>query len=333
MMQRVLRVLRELMYIARVMSVWGAFLQGACFVDAQIARVLHRGYSPRIHGAKNDWVQKFLRKEFAVFIDEWRPKSPPLATVTDAPGFAPIWICWLQGERKAPKRVAALIENVKCHAGAHAVRVVDMEEVQRLVNLPEVVTGGVKSGRLRVQTLADVARVWLLQEYGGVWLDASVLLVRQIPDQVFQRDMWTAKEIELCFPSAPGLVDISMWQSYFIGSRRGGLAISFMRDFLSEYFTRYSGLVDYVLINHVAKIARDRVSGVSKLFDEIPANNELCESLSQYMLRGGLASDEARSLYLEGDTVFYKLSWSAEYPFVDSDGRQTFAGTYLRGIL
>ncbi len=332
-MSKLVRSLREVIYIARTMSVWGALLQVACIADAQFAACRHRQYSQRIHDAKNAWVQGFLRRRFATFIAEWEPEVSGARATDVEVNAAPIWVCWLQGEGNAPKRVVNLIENVKRHAGGHPVNVVDSESILSLVDVPEVVVEGFRNGDLRVQTFSDVARVWLLQKYGGVWLDASILLVRPIPEEVFQVDMWTAKNIQLDFPSAPGLVDIAVWQSYLVGSRRGGVAISFMRDFLAEYCGRYSGMIDYVLFNHVAKVARDCIPSIGDLADEVPSNNRLCESLSQYLLHGGVASDEARRMYLEGDDFFYKLSWREQYPLVGPDGTPTFAGEYLGKLL
>lgn len=332
-MLKLRRAWRELFYIARKMSVWGALLQMLCLVELKIASRLKRRYSPRLHNAKNEWVQRFLRREFSTFIDDWNAQVLRIPTEVRESDVAPIWICWLQGEEYAPRRVANLIANVRRHAGGHPVKVVNRESILSAVELPAEVVGGLDRGDLRLQTFTDVARVWLLERYGGVWVDASVLLVSPIPECVFEEDMWTAKGIELCFPSAPGLVDIAVWQSYFVGSGRHGLTISFMRDFMAEYFSRYSGMIDYVLINHVAKIARDCIPAIASLADRVPRNNELCESLSQYMLKGGGASEEARRLYLEGDTFFYKLSWRDHYPFEGPDGRPTFAGKYLRDLL
>lgn len=332
-MTRIRRAVEELSYIACNVSLPVAFLQFACLVDSLIAGFRGSGFSQKVHSAKNGAVQKFLRTEFSGVINEWSEESVVEDLCAYDASVAPIWICWLQGEENAPMRVRSLIARVRSLAGGHPVNVVDREEIESLVDLPEAVLDGLESGRLRPQTFADVARVWLLAKYGGIWLDASILLVKPIPERVFEEDMWTAKGIELCFPSAPGLVDIALWQSYFIGSRRSGVTVSFMYDFMTEYFSRYSGMIDYLLINHVAKIARDCVPAIAVLFDEVPQNNELCESLCQYMLNEGIASEETRRLYLEGDTFFYKLSWRADYSSVTSDGLPTFAGTYLRGLL
>ncbi|WP_084710232.1 capsular polysaccharide synthesis protein [Nesterenkonia alba] len=321
----------QLMYYALDFSPRYALLQMRCTIDSQRAiRNGWVGFTREVHARKDIWVQHFLRREFSDLIDDWkkREESDPNLPLNWSQ-TAPIWILWLQGKHAIPPHVAAKVRTVRQHAGRHPVQVVDRADLRHLVNIPDDIYKKYDSGIISHAFFSDIARIWLLTQHGGLWLDSSVVLVSEIPEEVWLSPYWTAKEIDPRFPLEPVCVDICHWQGYMLASQPQGLLVSFIREFLLQYLRRYNRPIDYLLLNHVAKVARECLPAISKQYEDIPPNNQLCELLGPELEKGTPSSKDLRSLYLESNTFFYKLSNHVKYPLKSPSGTPTLAADVL----
>lgn len=104
-----------------------------------------------------------------------------------------IWQYWAQGYDHAPAVVRECLDSVEKWAGEYKIIRLSDENLSEYIDLPDFVQN-------RRQTysrahFADLLRLMLLQVYGGVWLDATVLLSAPIPREyasldffVFSRD-------------------------------------------------------------------------------------------------------------------------------------------------
>ncbi|NOE35823.1 hypothetical protein GS627_18960 [Ruegeria sp. HKCCD7318] len=78
-----------------------------------------------------------------------------------------IWIYWNQGEEKAPEIVKHCIASWRNQNPAWEVHVLDENSVEKITVLTH------NPADLPVQSYADLLRLTLLNEYGGVWADAT----------------------------------------------------------------------------------------------------------------------------------------------------------------
>lgn len=92
-----------------------------------------------------------------------------------------IWQYWGQGvdEAALPEIVRLCFASVDKHRGAYRVIRLSDETIQDYLDLPDFVAERQKSGNGYTRTLfSDLLRTALLATYGGVWLDATILLTR-----------------------------------------------------------------------------------------------------------------------------------------------------------
>lgn len=85
-----------------------------------------------------------------------------------------IWWCWLQGLAAAPPIVKACHNSLKQLTG-YSLVVIDNTNWREYVELPEYIVEKWEKGRIPAAMFSDLLRVELLIEYGGTWIDSTVL--------------------------------------------------------------------------------------------------------------------------------------------------------------
>ena len=91
-----------------------------------------------------------------------------------------IWTLWLQGRSLAPPVIQHCIASWERMNPTWEVRVLDAGTVGRYVDVGDVVD--LDRQAVTAASLSDIVRLLLLREYGGVWVDASLLCTRPLDD-------------------------------------------------------------------------------------------------------------------------------------------------------
>jgi hypothetical protein len=91
-------------------------------------------------------------------------------------GDSNIWQIWLQGWAKVPPVVAAVSAvNKKANPGLQF-RQLDFDEAAHAVGLSRDMRRLYEEGRVSKTGIADLLRLRLIAQHGGIWLDATVLV-------------------------------------------------------------------------------------------------------------------------------------------------------------
>ena len=91
-----------------------------------------------------------------------------------------IWTCWFQGRENAPPLVKSCLDSWERHNPNWDLRCLDAATVQRYVPLRQYIDLNEKT--LTAASLSDVLRIVLLHEFGGLWVDATLLCNRPLDD-------------------------------------------------------------------------------------------------------------------------------------------------------
>lgn len=120
-----------------------------------------------------------------------------------------IWTCWLQGEENAPLIVRKCLDSIRQHAGNYKVVVLTQETISKYVEVPEYIEQKHQQGLIPHAHYTDIVRLMLLIQYGGVWIDSTILLTGELPLYVtetplfvFQREPEGHVEMGVCFISS-----------------------------------------------------------------------------------------------------------------------------------
>ena len=120
------------------------------------------------------------------------------------------WSCWWQGEESAPKIVKACLNSQRKHLPDSVRHVVITEQNYRdYIKLPKWIMEKVKAGSITLTTLSDIIRAALLYQYGGFWMDATLLVLKPLGRNILGYPLYTRNipEIQYCTKA--------MWAGWF----------------------------------------------------------------------------------------------------------------------
>lgn len=126
------------------------------------------------------------------FISRYYSSESPLlenkAKREDLVGKKIIWQYWAQGfEDELPEVVQVCLDSVDKYKGDYEVIRLSDNNIADYIDLPAYVWEKREHG-FSVTVFSDVLRLALLYCYGGVWLDATVLLTAPLPEKYSQYD-------------------------------------------------------------------------------------------------------------------------------------------------
>ena len=236
---------------------------------------------------------------------------------------SPIWVCWWQGAGSAPLIVKKCIESIKGNNKKRPVHIIDQDNYDKFLDIPDYILELVRDGKIRLANLADYMRVALLSKYGGLWIDATVFCSKEVPEECFSFPFFSCKG-----KSAFGYISNGRWTAYFIGGWSNNLIFSFVKEAFEEYWKNNTYTIDYFLIDYLIHLAYSSIPAAKEMIDSVPLNNQ-----HRYFLRDAMLSEKAASdfsKYIFEDTYVYKLSYKALYGTKTTDGKETIYSYLLR---
>jgi len=211
-----------------------------------------------------------------------------------------IWFCWLDGLDGAPDVVKwcyyFLKDNMK-----RDVIVLTKENINEYVTLPDYIIKKYEDGLINKTHFSDLLRLELLTEYGGTWIDATVLCTRKekdIPDFYLNSELFLFQNLK---PGRDG--HASYVSSWFITAKSHNKILEATKYLLYEYWKDNNTIVDYFLLHDFMSIAIDRY------YDEWRKVIQVDNSLSHILL---LNVDNMSNGLLESTlsiVPFHKLSY------------------------
>ena len=110
-----------------------------------------------------------MEKEYGSFINNYKCNNyPKLSNRT-------VWICWLQGRDNAPELVKACINSIENNLKDFNIVILTEENISKYTMLPVHVMKKYNEGKITRTHFSDILRVSILCEYGGLWVDSTVL--------------------------------------------------------------------------------------------------------------------------------------------------------------
>lgn len=216
---------------------------------------------------KHDFIISYFEKEFSEIINKYMHEELPSEVINPN---CNIWVCWFQGESNMPETIIHCFKSIKKYARNSVVQLITMENFQQFVTVPHHIVEKVEHGQITLTHFSDILRCNLLAEYGGVYIDAGLLLTDEllVPELPFFSVKLHKPENDCSFVSE------YRWLAGFMGGVKGNALHSFMRDFFNEYWKERNMLIDYFLVDYIIATAYNNIPSVKKMIDDVPYNNE-----------------------------------------------------------
>lgn len=101
-----------------------------------------------------------------------------------------IWQYWAQGYDKIPEVVSKCLKSVEEWKEDYILIRLNDNNLSEYINLPNYILEKKEKGIIPLAQFSDILRVCLLSVYGGVWLDATILLTGPIPKRYKEIDFF-----------------------------------------------------------------------------------------------------------------------------------------------
>lgn len=213
-----------------------------------------------------------------------------------------IWFFWMQGEGCMPPVPRLCLNYLRKNANGHQVIVLTKDNIKEYANIPERIYELWNKGIITTTHFSDILRFALLSQHGGFWIDATMLVIRPLDEDIFAKPLFTVKTRPFGH-----FVSKCRWTGFCIASRKGGELATKAYEMFIDYWENTDVQVDYFLIDHVLNILYETVSSIRKEIDEIPYSNGHMHGLNRLLCDD---FDVRRYDELTADgTYMFKLSW------------------------
>lgn len=155
-----------------------------------------------------------------------------------------VWFLWLQGIENAPTLVQKCYKSVCENFSEYKINLLTSENFFDFAEMPDFIIAKWKKGVISNTHFSDLLRMYLLEQKGGIWIDATVFVTGKIPCSILESDFFVFQDLK---PGKDGKATfISSW---FMKSVRGYPIIKFTRILLEEYWKEHNWLCDYFLLH------------------------------------------------------------------------------------
>ncbi len=271
---------------------------------------------------RNGNILRYLKEEYKDFIAEYQHKSYDANAKNKNSNT--IWALWFQGdsEEVQPEAVRMCFNRMKRNCGSHPVKVLTKDNYLNYVDIPGYIMDKVASGQISYTHFSDLIRMCLLLKHGGMWIDATILTTKKIPEGIFDMKYFTVKH---AYKNVRN-VSKERWTNFIQATESNNFLCDFVYNFLLEYYKTQKTLIHYLLFDYAFALAYNEIPACKKILDDVPLSNPELYSLDDLM---SSRFDETVYKKLTDDTMFFKLNWRRNYK-KSSFGQETFYGHLLK---
>lgn len=188
-----------------------------------------------------------------------------------------IWICWFQGIEEAPTIVQKCVSSIKKQFKNKEIVILDLNNYSNYADIPLYIKTKFEKNMITYTHFSDILRATVLAEYGGIWLDATVLCTGKIPKYITESELFVYKNIDLD-KEAKRVIVASSW---LISANAHNEIIEATRDLLFEYWKKEKILYNYFLFHIFFKMATEKYK---EQWNKVPTFNNVNPHMLQFEL-------------------------------------------------
>ena len=275
---------------------------------------------PRFGGRKaifrrHEEIKRYIKINFSSVLKKYKDDVYPESQSFDN---RMIWVCWLQGEANMPDIVRTCYNSVKANADGREVVLITSDNVEKYISIPKFIKDKVNNGKMSRTHLADYIRISLLKNYGGLWIDATVLVTDKINVDC-KLPFFSIKQM----PDSIHFVSQYRWTVGILGCspQIGKILFDCLENLFKAYLKKHSFFIDFFLFDYFLAVMYDEIPLVKQLVDNCPYNNP-----NAYELRTLLNKEfnEDAFFQLKKNNIFHILSWKQSWFTHTADDKPTF---------
>lgn len=265
-------------------------------------------------GSNKLFVNCLIHKLSIVFKDEVSKIGSERKEAAQKP--KQIWSMWWQG-------VEALPDILKiCYASHlkffsetedYSYVLITKDNYRQYIEVPEIIEEKLHAGIISFTHFSDLLRVLLLEKYGGVWFDITLLLTKPLDNAVFESNYYSANlsGYNITPHNLGQFITNYQWTGFFFATNSSHSPLFvFLKNVLIKYWEQYNYPIDYFMLNLFIRLACIKNPEINDSINKIPLNNRHLYDMQPLMNH---SFDESLFNGLLEDTYIYKLTQKQEY--------------------
>ena len=241
----------------------------------------------RINELAPSWERErqiFEALEIYKFVPPYEPQG---RKKSDVPANC-IWQLWWQGEEQMPDIVRFCTDSVrKCNPDRRVI-LLTQANLSDYIDLPEHILKKHSEGTISTTLLSDIIRLYLLAEYGGTWIDATVYMsgpmpheIEQAPFFLFKNLSWMQLGTTLLSPDNLRLIldgrsnPYHCFSSWFMHARCGNRYLCKILAMMLSYWDEHNAAIDYFIFHYLGTWALFGDAQSRLIFKKSPWKSQL----------------------------------------------------------
>lgn len=213
-----------------------------------------------------------------------------------------IWFCWMQGEEALPSVPKLCLASLRKHSGGREVIFLDKNNYDKYVTIPQEIIDMYRDGSIKQAHFADIMRVMLLSQKGGLWIDATLLVTKDLPAEIFDMPFFSIKTNEFGY-----FVSRCRWSVFCLAGWKNNILFKKVTRLFEAYLSKTCTFVDYFMFDNFIDILYKNDKLVRQMIDAVPKNNAKVHDLNR-LLCDDFDARRYDELTTDG-TYMFKLSW------------------------
>ena len=213
-----------------------------------------------------------------------------------------VWVLWWQGEENMPPIVKCTYNSIKRMTNKNVVLITQKNWTNYITPDPWIIEK-VNTKKMKLPALSDYIRASLLYEYGGLWIDSTVLCTDRIPEYVYKSTLFSIHANKI----TNKYIAFGRWNVQILGTNKKHLYIfKCIKHIFSEYWKKYDDIMDYLLVDYSINYIYNSDTETKNLINSIPFTNPKMHELRALFNEN---FDESKYNALIQNTYFFKLSY------------------------
>lgn len=269
----------------------------------------------------------YLKQELKDLIDKFNNEYGKTCKSENESVVKNVWVCWWQGYTDMPEICKCCLKSLEQHLYSDAsLHFVTLDNYQNYVDIPKSVMNLYREKKISLTILSDVLRSCLLAQYGGLWIDSTMLVTDAIDFSEFKEKKWWSIKLpasKLDRESFGQKITKGNWASFIQYGIKGNVVNRFLYESFQLFLEKYEEPIDYFMQNLIIKLAFENLEEAKHIFSELEISNEGVYDLYR---RIDEAYDDKEWTNLVRKTKFHKLTWKNIYSKKTEKGIQTYYG-------
>lgn len=230
------------------------------FIKTLLRICKNKRFRKEIIKIKHFYIEKWLCKEIINYDND-------INNTNEVSPSNELWVFWAQGFDNAPELIKLCINSIKRNCNDWNFHLLSLSNVKEYIDLPSFIWRKLNNTSITLTEFSDILRFALLNKYGGLWIDATTFVTKQISISDTSK-YWTTKlyekEIEC--------VSHCRWNIALMYIPKGNEYANFIYKALITYWQNQTVLIDYFLTDYFTDISLRQIETFKNELDNVEFN-------------------------------------------------------------